>query len=106
MKRAKGDIIGFVDADTDIQIRTLGYALKAIKRDSVMAVIPSKLHKDSNVEMKLGRKILSYGLILANRIFLNLPKNVNDVGCGLKQKKVVKDSSKIRINGFAIDSIY
>ena len=74
MKRAKGDIIGFVDADTDIQIRTLGYALKAIKRDSVMAVIPSKLHKDSNVEMKLGRKILSYGLILANRMFLNLQR--------------------------------
>jgi glycosyltransferase involved in cell wall biosynthesis len=107
MKRAKGDIIGFVDADTDIQIRTLGYALKAIKRDSVMAVIPSKLHKDSNVEMKLGRKILSYGLILANRMFLNLPKNVNDVGCGLKlfrKELVERILPRLKVNGFAIDS--
>ncbi|HPR92040.1 MAG TPA: glycosyltransferase, partial [Candidatus Dojkabacteria bacterium] len=44
MKRATGDVIGFIDADTDIQIRTLGYALEAIKHDSVMAVVPSKFH--------------------------------------------------------------
>jgi len=84
MKKASGDVIGFIDADTDIQIRTLGYALKSIKHDSVMAVVPSKFHKDSNVEMKFGRKILSYGLMYTNRFLLKLPKNVDDVGCGLK----------------------
>ncbi len=107
MKRAKGDVIGFIDADTDIQIRSLGYALKALKHDSVMAVIPSKLHKDSNVEMTLKRKIFSYGLIFVSRIFLNLPKNVNDVGCGLKlfRKELVERMlPHLTVEAFAIDS--
>jgi len=107
MKRATGDVIGFIDADTDIQIRTLGYALKALKDESVMAVIPSKLHKDSNVEMTLWRKFLSYGLILASKIFLNLPKNVADVGCGLKlfRKELVKRIlPNLTVDAFAIDS--
>ncbi len=107
MKRATGDVIGFVDADTDIQIRSLGYALKEIKKDSIMAVIPSKLHKDSNVEMSLNRKIFSYGLILINRILLNLPKSINDVGCGLKlfKKDLIKRIlPNLKVNRFAIDS--
>ena len=107
MKRATGDVIGFIDADTDIQIRTLGYALEAIKHDSVMAVVPSKFHKDSNVEMKLGRKILSYGLMYTNRFLLKLPKNVDDVGCGLKlfRKELIERILPfLKINNFAIDS--
>jgi len=107
MKRATGDVIGFIDADTDIQIRTLGYALKSIKHDSVMAVVPSKFHKDSNVEMKLGRKILSYGLMYTNRFLLKLPKNVDDVGCGLKlfrKELIERILPSLRVNNFAIDS--
>ncbi len=107
MKRANGDIIGFIDADTDIQIRTLGYALKAIKRDSVMAAIPSKLHEDSNIEMTFKRKVLSYGLVFTNKILLQLPKNVSDVGCGLKLFKRValkRILPKLKVNRFAIDS--
>ncbi len=107
MKRASGDVIGFVDADTDIQIRTLAYALKEIKKDDVMAVIPSKLHKDSNIEMTLKRKIYSYGLISINKIFLRLPKNTTDVGCGLKlfKKELIKRIlPNLKINRFAIDS--
>lgn len=107
MKRAKGDIIGFVDADTDIQIRTLGYALKAMKDENTMAAIPSKFHKDSNIEMTLGRKILSYGLIFTNKIFLKLPKNIDDIGCGLKlfRKDLVKRIlPALTVERFAIDS--
>lgn len=107
MKRAKGDVIGFIDADTDIQIRTLGYALKSMKKNSVMAAIPSKFHKNSNVEMSLGRKILSLGLVFVNRIFLSLPKNVNDVGCGIKlfRKELIKRIlPSLKVNRFAIDS--
>jgi glycosyltransferase involved in cell wall biosynthesis len=107
MKKATGDVIGFIDADTDIQIRTLGYALREIKKDDVMAVIPSKLHRDSNVEMKLTRKIFSYGLILINRMFLKLPKEISDVGCGLKlfKKDLIKRVlPNLKVNRFAIDS--
>lgn len=107
MKKASGDVIGFIDADTDIQIRTLGYALKAIKDDSTMAVIPSKFHKDSNIEMTFGRKFLSYGLILLNKMLLKLPKNVDDVGCGVKlfrKELVERILPKLKVDRFAIDS--
>lgn len=107
MKKATGDIVGFIDADTDIQIRTLHYALKEIKRDGVMAVIPSKLHSDSNVEMTFTREIFSYGLILVNKVFLNLPESVTDVGCGLKlfKKDLIKRIlPRLKVNRFAIDS--
>lgn len=107
MKRATGDVIGFVDADTDIQIRTFNYALREIKREEVMAVIPSKLHSNSNVEMTLAREIFSYGLIFINRVLLNLPESVTDVGCGLKlfKKDLIKRIlPKLKVNRFAIDS--
>jgi len=107
MKKATGDIIGFIDADNDIQIRTLGYALNVIKEDSTMVAVPSKLHEDSNVEMTLKRKFLSYGLVFINRFFLDLPKNVTDVGCGLKlfKKEAIKRIlPSLKVNRFAIDS--
>ena len=106
-KKATGDVIGFVDADTDIQIRTFNYALKEIRKTDVMAVVPSKLHSESNVEMKLSRKIFSYGLILLNRMFLNLPESVTDVGCGLKLFKrdlIKRILPNLKVNRFAIDS--
>lgn len=107
MKKAKGDIIGFIDADTDIQIRTLGYAIKSMKDDSVMAVIPSKFHKHSNVETSNVRKILSFGLILTNKIMLSLPRGVDDIGCGLKlfRKDLIdRILPSLKVNRFAIDS--
>lgn len=107
MQKATGDVIGFIDADTDIQIRTLGYALSEIKKDFVMAVVPSKLHRDSNVEMTLNRKIFSYGLIAINKMFLRLPEDITDVGCGLKLFKrdlIKRILPNLRVNRFAIDS--
>lgn len=102
---ATGDVVGFIDADTDIQIRTLGYALKEIKRGSV--VVPSKFHRDSNVEMSLKRKFFSFGLVFVNKVFLKLPKSVSDVGCGLKlfRREVLElILPKLSVNRFAIDS--
>jgi glycosyltransferase involved in cell wall biosynthesis len=107
MQLATGDVIGFTDADNDIYLRTLGYAIKSMKKDSIHAVIPSKFHKDSNVEISLQRKILSTLLIDLNKLFLRLPKNIDDVGCGLKLfKKDLMDRvlPVLSVDGFAIDS--
>ena len=107
MKKANGNVIGYIDADTDIQIRSLSCAVKEIKKNDVYAVIPSKLHKDSNVEMTFTRKIFSYGLIAVNKIFLKLPQNITDVGCGLKLFKkdlIQRILPSLNVNRFAIDS--
>lgn len=107
MKKAHGDVIGFTDADMDIQIRTLGNALRLIKKNNVDVVIPSKFHKDSNVQLSLERRLFSFGLLNINKILLNIPKNISDIGCGLKLFK--KDILKVvlpnlKVNRFAIDS--
>lgn len=107
IQQATGDVVGFIDADRDILIRTLGKALKEIQTDYTDVVIPSKFHKDSNIDMKVGREILSYGLVSLNKILLRLPQNVSDVGCGLKIfRKEVADRvfKELTINGFAFDS--
>lgn len=107
MKRATGDVIGFTDADRDIYLRTLGDALKEISKDDVYAVIPSKFHKDSNLDLAFERKILALGLTMLNKAFLNLPKGITDVGCGLKlfKKEVVKRIlPQLTVDRFAIDS--
>ncbi|KUK76653.1 MAG: Glycosyltransferase, group 2 family protein [candidate division WS6 bacterium 34_10] len=107
MQLATGDVIGFIDADTDIYLRTLGHAINSIKQDDVLAVVPSKFHKDSNVEMSLQRKVLSKLLIDLNKLFLRLPKGINDVGCGLKLfKKELIDRvlPVLSVDRFAIDS--
>ncbi|MDD4382521.1 MAG: glycosyltransferase [Candidatus Dojkabacteria bacterium] len=107
MKKAHGDIIGFTDADTDIQIRTLGYALREIKKDNVHVVIPSKYHIDSNIAISPKREFLSKGLMLLNRILLRLPSNISDIGCGLKlfKREVIKRIlPNLKVDRFAIDS--
>jgi glycosyltransferase involved in cell wall biosynthesis len=107
MGLATGDVIGFTDADNDIYLRTLGNAVKSIKRDGVLAVIPSKFHKDSNVELSFSRKFLSKLLMNLNKLFLKLPKGVDDVGCGLKLFKkdlINRILPVLSVDGFAIDS--
>jgi len=107
MKKASGDVIGYIDADTDIQIRTLGYAINEIKKPTVMAVIPSKFHKDSNANMTYKRRALSSGLVFLNKLFLEIPQNVTDIGCGLKlfKKELIQRLlPNLKIDGFAIDS--
>jgi glycosyltransferase involved in cell wall biosynthesis len=107
MKKATGDVVGFIDADMDIQIRTLGYALKEIKKDNVNVVIPSKYHPDSNTYISFFRDILSRGLVFTNKLLLKIPKNISDIGCGLKLFKkdvITRILPKLKINRFAIDS--
>ena len=57
--------------------------------------------------MTFTRKIFSYGLIAVNKIFLKLPQNITDVGCGLKLFKkdlIQRVLPNLRVNRFAIDS--
>jgi glycosyltransferase involved in cell wall biosynthesis len=107
MNIADGDVIGFIDADNDVHLRSLGYAINSIKNEDILAVIPSKFHKDSNVEMSLKRKVLSRLLMDLNRLFLKLPKGINDIGCGLKlfKKDLIKRVLPVlTVDRFAIDS--
>lgn len=107
MERATGDVIGFTDADSDIQLRTFAYGINKIREDGVLAVIPSKFHKDSNVELSTQRKFLADVLVALNKVLLKLPKGTTDIGCGLKLFKrdlIKRVLPVLSVDGFAIDS--
>ncbi len=106
IKIAKGKKILLLDADLDIDMKTVEFLLKESKRGHSV-VIPSKYHSRSNIEFSILRKVLSKGFLLLNSLLISLPKGVSDVSCGAK----IFDSSIIKliepylsVNGFAIDS--
>ncbi len=102
---ASGDILGYIDADLDINLETLAQALITIRTDSVDAIFPSKFNtqsKQSNM-----RKAYSIILNMIYRNFLNINPKVTDITFGLKlfKKNVIHDiQSKLHINRFAIDA--
>jgi glycosyltransferase involved in cell wall biosynthesis len=107
LKVAEGDVIGYIDADTDIEIKTLQVGLKRIINSRADVVTPSKFHKDSNIKVSLKRKLLTKGFQLISRTLLPVPKGVDDVSCGMKLFKghVIKDIlPHLHVNRFAIDS--
>lgn len=105
-KKATGDVVGYIDADTDIELRTLDILIDEMEKGSVVA-IPSKLHKYSNVSFSPIRKVISKSFRLLNHIFVPLPKGVEDVSCGVKlfRADIIKEiSNYLSVDGFAIDS--
>lgn len=107
MKVAKGDIVGFIDADTDILIKSLDVALERILNGDVDMIAPSKLDPRSNFKMSLKRKVFSAGLRIYNKLLLKQPKKIKDISVGLKL--FTRDAAKLifpnmTIDRFAMDS--
>lgn len=107
MRYATGDIVGFTDADTDILPDSLGVALRAIQKDGVDVVAPSKYHIKSRAKVTLKRRLFSEGLGLINKLLLKHPKDVKDISSGLKlfkREAAALVFPNLRIDRFAMDS--
>jgi glycosyltransferase involved in cell wall biosynthesis len=91
MARAKGGIIAFIDAGSDLSSKGIGMALEHMKWYKADIVIGSKRHKASKIDYPLRRKILSYIVQRATKLFFGL--NVSDTQTGLKvfKRKVLED---------------
>lgn len=106
ISKSTGDVIGYIDADTDIELKTLDLLINEVNAGALVA-IPSKLHKDSNVKFTPVRKMISKSFRMINHIFVPLPKGVQDVSCGVKlfRADVIKTiNNHLSVDGFAIDS--
>jgi glycosyltransferase involved in cell wall biosynthesis len=107
MKRATGDIVGFIDADLDIDLKTLEIALEAIKKSDSQVIVPSKYVEGANIKSSLKRKIFSAGLRFLNRLLVGQPPTVKEVSCGLKlftKTAMQAILPNLTIDRFAIDS--
>ncbi len=82
MARAKGGLIAFIDAGSDLNVRGLGLALEHLKWYNADVIIGSKRHKASKVNYPVRRRILSFLVQRATRLFFGI--NVTDTQTGLK----------------------
>lgn len=102
--KARGDIIGFIDAGMDLNPSEISVALNLMEWNKADIIVGSKLHPDSKVNYPVGRKILSWGYRTFTYILFGF--NIRDTQVGLKlfKKKVAKDVfSRIIIKRFAFD---
>ena len=104
MLKAKGDIVGFIDAGMDINPATIPLLLDLMKFHDADIIIGSKLHPESKVNYPFSRKILSWGY--RNLTHLIFGFDVRDTQVGLKffRKKVAKEVfPRLIVKQFAFD---
>ncbi len=102
--KAKGDLIGFIDAGMDISPEAIPQMIELQKETDADIVIGSKIHKKSKVKYPILRKILSGGYQTINQILFGF--DVKDIQVGLKifKKNVASEIfARVSIKGFAFD---
>lgn len=102
--RARGDVIGFIDAGMDLDPSEISVALDLMEWNNADIIVGSKLHPESKVSYPFGRRVLSWGYRSLTHLLFGF--NIRDTQVGLKffKKKVAKDVfSKIIIKRFAFD---
>lgn len=102
--KAKGDVIGFMDAGLDLNPNAIPLLLDLMKFHDADIVIGSKLHPESKVAYPIGRKILSWGYRTLIEILFGLVIRDSQVGLKFFRKKVAKDVFKrLLVKRFAFD---
>ena len=104
VEKAKGDIIGFIDAGMDLDPSEISIMLDIMDWNNADIVVGSKLHPESKVSYPFVRKILSWGYRTLTHILFGFKVRDTQVGLKLFKKKVAKDVfSKIIVKKFAFD---
>lgn len=104
MLKAKGDIIGFIDAGMDLDPSEISVALDLMEWNKADIIIGSKLHPESKVNYPVARKILSWGYRSLTHLLFGFSVKDTQVGLKLFKKRVAKEVfSKIIVKRFAFD---
>lgn len=104
MLKAKGDVIGFIDAGMDINAAGISILLNSMLWKDADIIVGSKLHPESKVNYPVFRKILSWGYRALTHLMFGF--NVCDTQVGLKffKRQVVRAVfPKLIVKTFAFD---
>lgn len=104
MEIAKGDIIAFIDAGTDIDPNGFSLLLNHMFWYDADIICGSKLHPVSIVHYPLPRRVLSWGYRLLTRVLFGL--RVRDTQAGMKffKRNVIDDVvPRLLVKKFAFD---
>ena len=104
MLKAKGDVIGFMDAGMDINSATIPLLLDLMKFHDADIVVGSKLHPESKVSYPLARLILSWGYRTLTEFLFGFAVRDTQVGLKFFKKNVVREVfPRIVVKQFAFD---
>ncbi len=104
MLKAKGDIVGFIDAGMDIDPVGISMLLNHMSWYDADIIVGSKLHPVSQIEYPYFRKVLSWGYRSITRTLFGLTVKDTQVGIKLYRKEVVKKVfPKLLVKQFAFD---
>jgi len=104
MFRAKGDIVGFIDAGVDLSPSAMHMLLAHFEWYDADIIIGSKRHPVSKVVYPWQRKILSFGYQIITKLLFNL--NIRDTQVGIKFFKAnvaKKILPRLLVKKFAFD---
>ena len=89
--KARGDVVGFIDADLNLDPAGLEILLDFMNLHNADIVVGSKTHSDSEVEYPQYRKIFSFIYRWINQFLFGLMVLDTQVGMKIFTKKVAKD---------------
>jgi len=104
MKRARGDVVGFMDAGLDIDPTGISMLLNHMIWYDADIIVGSKLHPVSQVEYPLLRKILSWGYRTLTHTLFGFRVRDTQVGIKFFRRKVARDVfPRLVVKQFAFD---
>lgn len=104
MKKAKGDIISFLDAGMDISPKSLMMLIAHMDWYGADIIVGSKRHPVSRVNYPLRRKIYSIGYHTGVKLLFGLPLKDTQSGIKIFRRQVVKKIlPKLSVKRYAMD---
>jgi glycosyltransferase involved in cell wall biosynthesis len=87
---ARGRLVGWLDADLDIDPTVIIAAARMLAEESVDAVVGSKRHPRSQVDYPIPRRVLSWGFQLLVRLLLRVDVRDTQTGAKLFRREVLE----------------
>lgn len=104
MKNAQGDLIGFIDAGSDINPKNIKTVIDILYKNDADIVVGSKIHPNSKICYPWQRKILSIGYRSLVTSLFNLKVKDTQVGLKIYKREVIdKILPALNIRRFAFD---
>ena len=104
INNSRGDIVGFVDADLDLNPGQFeGYVKEMLATDADI-VIGSKMHKDSKLEYPFARKVFSLCYYIMLKVLFGLKCHDTQTGIKIYRGDLIRKIAPLRkVDGFAFD---
>ena len=104
MAKAKGEIVGFLDAGMDIDPNGISMLLEHFEWYKADIIVGSKLHPVSKVNYPFFRKVLSFGYRILTRVLFGLSIRDTQVGLKFFKRKVLVDVlPRLLVKTYAFD---